>query len=178
MRQTALRGTTTVIGLLLWTLTVAGQDADRTAEASVRMRADQDFNTLVRAQQLQGWLQSPLGLDVALCIQHRWNTNWPSDENQSLSDRQADTLRMVHEACRAAVSGGEESSRFITAGKKEFLERMGRLQQLTLTLERCRSMSQTPAQQVNCLQKVAKRPLSEHERRALLPEQITRAHVP
>lgn len=162
----------TVMGLLLWTMAASAQEAIRPPAATTVPVTEQDIVTLVRAQQLQDWLQQPVPLAVSVCIEERYRSGWPSGGTESPTDRQENALRMVHEACKATLSDETDPARFVTAGKAQFLERVARLQGVSRALAGCQSATQ-PTEQVNaCAQRVVGRNLSEHERRALLPEKM------
>lgn len=156
--------------LLLWATAASAQETAPLPPHAPTPATDQELVMLVRAQQLQHWLQQPVPLAISLCIQDHYQSRWPAIDDATPVAHQENALRMIHETCRAAAEDGANPTRLVTAGKAQLLERLARLRGVSRALDNCHSPTAPSAKVDGCLQSVAGRPLTEQERRLLLAE--------
>lgn len=139
---------------------------------------EQDSLALARAGQLQAWLQEPLPLAQAVCIQQRLAARWPADPEGAMSERDRDRLRLAREHCSAASAADDAGDlRLIPSARAAMQQQVSRLIGLQSRLRACRDRVQpaiattqaAPAPAlVECVAQVLGRPVATAELRSLM----------
>lgn len=156
--------------LLFCSAVASAQETPSLAPLGMTQAIDQEMVVLVRARQLQHWMQQPVSLEVSLCIQDRYQSLWPITDDAPPLGHQWNALRIIHGVCQAAIEDSADPSRLVTAGKAQFIERLARLRGVSQSLDSCYSLAAPAVQVDRCLQGVARRPLTELERRVLFAD--------
>lgn len=168
--------TTWLLGLAL-SLSPAGPSLAQD-RSTLSAALQQDSEALGRAGQLQAWLQEPVPLAQAVCIQHRLAARWPADPDGTMSERDRDRLRLAREFCSAALTADDTGDlRLIPSARAAMQQQVSRLVGLQSHIRACRDRVQpalaktqaapTPALS-ECVAQVLGRPVAAAELRSLL----------
>lgn len=99
-----------------------------------------DARALIRAAQLQSWLDGPVPLAQALCMQQRLAARWPGAPQQALDERDRDRLRLAQEHCATAVAADDDTTdlRLVGAARATLQQQLTRLLGLQARIRDCR----------------------------------------